>query len=65
MKAKEIIYLITAISLSIGILIAIFMNPNPSAYRNLFWGLLIGYNLPLVYSLLNKLLNQLKKEKED
>ena len=38
MKAKEIIYLITAISLSIGILIAIFMNPNPSAYRNLFLG---------------------------
>ncbi len=65
MKAKEIIYLITAISLSIGILIAIFTNPNPSAYRNLFWGLLIGYNLPLVYNLLNKLLNQLKKEKED
>ena len=65
MKAKEIIYLITAISLSIGILMAIFMNSNPSAYRNLFWGLLIGYNLPLVYTLLNKLLNQLKKEKED
>ena len=65
MKAKEIIYLITAISLSIGILIAIFMNPNPSAYRNLFWGLLIGYNLPLIYSLITKLLTKLKQEKED